>query len=100
MANDTKKLQKSFALACRFISDNLDCPKSYTNMDFRGCNREPNECGHISRRWDCWQRYFRQRVENEQVCCVCGCTEDNACSDGCWWVKDDLCSACNDKKRP
>lgn len=34
------------------------------------------------------------------ACRVCGCTEDNACAGGCWWVQDpsgdlsDLCSAC------
>ena len=30
----------------------------------------------------------------ERACRVCGCTEDNACEGGCWWVEDDLCSAC------
>lgn len=33
------------------------------------------------------------------VCRVCGCTDDNACLDAvtnepCFWVEDDLCSAC------
>jgi nucleoside 2-deoxyribosyltransferase len=27
-------------------------------------------------------------------CRVCGCTDDNACFGGCYWVADDLCSAC------
>lgn len=32
-------------------------------------------------------------------CRVCGCTDDNACDEGCWWVKVEpasapLCSAC------
>lgn len=30
--------------------------------------------------------------EEEQVCRVCGCTEDNACPGGCRWVENDLCS--------
>jgi hypothetical protein len=33
-------------------------------------------------------------------CRVCGCTEDNACvtDDGpCFWVEEDLCSACASK---
>jgi hypothetical protein len=29
-----------------------------------------------------------------RACRVCGCTEYSACSDGCSWVADDLCSAC------
>lgn len=33
------------------------------------------------------------------ACRVCGCTEDRACPDGCWWVPDpaglgELCSSC------
>jgi hypothetical protein len=28
------------------------------------------------------------------ICRVCGCTEDNACDEGCCWVEPDLCSAC------
>lgn len=27
-------------------------------------------------------------------CRVCGCTDDNACPSGCYWVESDLCSAC------
>ncbi len=27
-------------------------------------------------------------------CRVCGCTDDNACPAGCWWVEVDLCSEC------
>lgn len=32
--------------------------------------------------------------ENEQKCRVCGCTWNNACEGGCYWVEDDLCSKC------
>lgn len=27
-------------------------------------------------------------------CRICGCTDDNACMGGCYWVEDDLCSSC------
>ena len=33
----------------------------------------------------------------EQRCRVCGCTWDNACPGGCYWVEDDLCSHCAEK---
>lgn len=32
------------------------------------------------------------------TCRVCGCTDWQACPRGCWWVEDDLCSACAPKK--
>lgn len=32
--------------------------------------------------------------ENMTACRVCGCTDRHGCPEGCWWVEDDLCSAC------
>ena len=34
---------------------------------------------------------------DERRCHVCGCTWDNACEGGCYWVEDDLCSKCAEK---
>lgn len=37
----------------------------------------------------------------DRVCRDCGCTDWTACYDqrsellSCWWVEDDLCSACD-----
>jgi hypothetical protein len=35
---------------------------------------------------------------SEAKCRVCGCTETTPCidkdGDACWWIEDDLCSAC------
>lgn len=31
---------------------------------------------------------------DEESCRVCGCTWNNACSGGCYWVEEDLCSQC------
>lgn len=31
------------------------------------------------------------------ICNGCGCTDDNACEGGCFWVAKDLCSRCADK---
>lgn len=28
------------------------------------------------------------------VCFLCGCTDENGCAGGCWWVAGDLCSRC------
>ncbi|TIL36192.1 hypothetical protein [Mesorhizobium sp.] len=29
-----------------------------------------------------------------QFCRKCGCTQEDGCANGCWWVEDDLCSSC------
>jgi protein gp37 len=38
--------------------------------------------------------------DGARACRVCGCTENNACDEGCWWVEEDLCSSCIGKKTP
>lgn len=35
-----------------------------------------------------WMPFYERR------CRVCGCTEDCACTGGCYWVERDLCSNC------
>ena len=35
-----------------------------------------------------------------QFCRICGCTDDDACKGGCWWVSPGLCSRCVPKKKP
>lgn len=32
----------------------------------------------------------------EQTCRECGCTQNNGCPNGCWWVAEDLCSDCTE----
>lgn len=34
------------------------------------------------------------RKKKEKKCAGCGCTEHKACSGGCAWELDDVCSAC------
>lgn len=89
-------LQKAFALACRFLGDQGVCPAVEADANFPECNGEMDECGNYGL-WNCWQKYFRERVAAEQVCRVCGCTQQNACPGGCSWVEEDLCSSCTDK---
>lgn len=40
-----------------------------------------------------WGEWFVPE-DGARACRVCGCTENNACEGGCWWVEDDLCSSC------
>ncbi len=37
-----------------------------------------------------------EEVDDEGVpaCRVCGCTDEDGCPGGCWWVEPDLCSRC------
>lgn len=43
-------------------------------------------------------RNWQEREADEQMRCrVCGCTWNNGCPGGCYWVEPDLCSQCIDK---
>ena len=42
--------------------------------------------------------FFEFPESEEQKCRVCGCTWNNACVGSCYWVEEDLCSRCVDKK--
>jgi len=35
--------------------------------------------------------------EDVQICRVCGCSNEDPCEGGCYWVEEDLCSACAKK---
>ncbi len=85
-------LQKAFALACRLLSD-FDCPATMMGTDWTECDGEADQCGDRNQ-WECWQKYFQERVGSESVCRICGCTQNNACPGGCSWVEEDLCSCC------
>jgi hypothetical protein len=86
------RLQRSLALACRRIYAENDCPATCVPMPWPECGRQ--SCGY--RGPECWQRYYREKARTEQVCRVCGYTEDNA-GLKCTWVEDDLCSRCAEK---
>ena len=36
----------------------------------------------------------RDQLFDVDTCRVCGCTDDQACPGGCYWVEDGLCSQC------
>jgi len=37
-------------------------------------------------------------MKDKRKCRVCGCTDNRACPGGCYWVEEDLCSACAGKE--
>jgi hypothetical protein len=38
--------------------------------------------------------YLCEDCESEPFCRICGCTQNNACPDGCYWIEENLCSGC------
>lgn len=61
-------------------------PKRAMPADF-----ECKHCGSVGCDGECedevWDEY-------DQVCSVCGCTDTFGCPEGCYWVKENLCSQC------
>lgn len=88
------RMAKAFALLCRMLDDFAGLPPCHIRqIDWPECNGESEQCGDRPI-WQCWQKYILEQVDAKPVCRVCGCTEDNACLGGCYWVEPDLCSAC------
>jgi hypothetical protein len=62
--------------------------------------RQPNLCSGTLEQC---LRYIKENValpDPIKACRVCGCTDDRACmttAGPCYWVEDDLCSACSEK---
>lgn len=55
--------------------------------------------GHVTINLKIQEETLEELIEEVQRldmprCRVCGCTDDNACPGGCYWVEDDLCSKC------
>lgn len=74
---------KALLIASRTLADYFYLP-----------GQDDNESERI--RTTRWYDQLLEQAASERVCRVCGCTEGNACGDGCYWVEDDLCSSCAD----
>ncbi len=46
-----------------------------------------------------WKREFDMMngFRQERTCIICACTDKYPCSEGCYWVADNLCSRCQKK---
>lgn len=65
------------------------------------CRVDPaNEHGGLPEGWvkkDFPERAFflcPECQEDFRYCRKCGCSHEDPCEDGCYWVEEDLCSAC------
>lgn len=65
----------------------------------------PNETGLVEIECDqsdnqnCYQCCLDWLRSEQQRCRVCGCTWNNACESGCYWIEPDLCSMCADSDK-
>jgi len=85
-------LRVAFALACRILEDFLGLP---TELDADELECQGGAEAHGDRPgWACWQEYLLEITKTERICRICGCTQNNTCLGGCWWVDVDLCSSC------
>ncbi len=75
----------------------------YTTYDELGTNDYEPGTFHLSREEaekvlvSMEPEEYGNPFDTGQKCRVCGCTWFNACEGGCYWVEDDLCSACADR---
>lgn len=52
----------------------------------------------LVRRYQARIRELEGQLGDVRRCRVCGCTDEYGCDEGCYWVEEDLCSACVGKE--
>jgi hypothetical protein len=55
---------------------------------------EANTMADALERWREFTEASKPTTPGVRKCRGCGCTDDLACPGGCYWVEEDLCSAC------
>ena len=76
----------------------LMCPNEMGMANIE-CDREDNRnCCQCILDWLKKEEKQDEEDGGVQKCRVCGCTWYHACPGGCYWVEEDLCSACVDKE--
>lgn len=83
----TGKLKEICKRCGTYTDRHIDCPQTY-------CEAFPDEVNKDSE----MNLAHMTADKDEQTCRVCGCTWDNACEGGCYWVEDDLCSKCANER--
>jgi hypothetical protein len=79
----------------RCTAEDCDCGaplvQKWNELDAAGYNlRGDAQRGHQAM----CEKWSTIAAEDLAACRVCGCTDDEACDDGCYWVEADLCSRC------
>gem|GEM_PF-3917795 len=86
--------------SCSDINYSTNIP-SLTDDELLYClEREKRSSGRRKLQAEVRRRGIQEPKEEDEplfdtnTCRICGCTDDNACPGGCWWVEPDLCSSC------
>lgn len=84
------------ALPSAFTPEDYRCPKCNKGIEikFVAASKEEMELEQESEALKAVAEVSSDPLFDEQKCRVCGCTDDNACPGGCYWVEEDLCSQC------
>lgn len=79
-------------LASIVIQHDIDC--GFCRGDCADDYADDYDCPHPE---ECCIKWLNEKAEEKQSCRVCGCTWNNACPGGYYWVEADLCSKCAEK---
>jgi len=89
------------AIACR-LGVSKACARRWLHAAEKAGLVLSNPCRGGCTRW--WlvgfADYLLQHMKRPQRCRVCGCTNEQACPGGCYWIECDLCSACAGSELP
>ena len=90
--------EKVIAVKEEECPDYIDPSKEITSIDYGTPNGDLTSIVTIEKTSDDL-KIIEVKVESleERKCRLCGCTQNNACEGGCYWVEIDLCSKCRDK---
>lgn len=88
------------SISTHFFTDTLEAFYVYSDMDeSQSMDDRAGETSERTRRCEYEVRealriHYSKPAKSVRRCHVCGCTDDRACPDGCYWVEKDLCSRC------
>ncbi|MEI8200734.1 MAG: ParB/RepB/Spo0J family partition protein [Eubacteriales bacterium] len=92
-SNDTGYYQKNYGRSLPQYKENACLDLIYKFLKCLGYEMSSEEIALADGTHDIFPQKA-EGVEEKRSCRVCGCTEDNACQGGCYWVEQDLCSQC------
>lgn len=93
-------LEMVCALRLAERADSEDLPELYERVGFTACNEmEAALSAAVDEAlpddaFDASDDRPRVPASLGGICRSCGCSQNDACADGCGWVAEDLCTAC------
>lgn len=102
-ANDEQSLDHEYCVRCNahIPKDALGAPVVDESIFHEGEAGELRllklETGVLVREDDDWSVYCAECAPKVLICRGCGCTDEFACDEGCYWIEEDLCSVCSEQ---